>query len=178
MSELTTAARPYAKAVFEMAQDAGTLDAWSDELSAMASILSAEGASDLINSPRVNGDQKVESIAEIAGDAISDKGSNLLRALAENDRLSLVPEIASLYEAFKDEAQGTVEAELISAAEVSEDKQTAISQALEKRLGREVKLVTKIDASLMGGAIIRAGDLVIDGSIQSRLSEMKMNLSR
>jgi len=178
MSELTTAARPYAKAVFEMAQDAGTLDAWSDELSAMASILSAEGASDLINSPRVSGDQKVESIVEIAGDAISDKGSNLLRALAENDRLSLIPEIASLYEGLKDEAQGTVEAELISAEEVSEDKQTAISQALEKRLGREVKLVTKIDPSLMGGAIIRAGDLVIDGSIQTRLSEMKMNLSR
>lgn len=178
MSELTTAARPYAKAVFELAQESGQLDKWSDQLAAAAAILSADGADELINSPRMTGAQKVEAIVEVAGDAMDEKGSNLLKALAENDRLILIPEISTVYETLKTEAQGSVDAELISAMDVSEDKQAAIVQALEKRLGREVKLVTKIDESLMGGAIIRAGDLVIDGSIQSRLSEMKAVLNR
>lgn len=178
MSELTTAARPYAKAVFEMAQETDELNQWSEQLSSMAAILSANGADELINNPRMTSAQKVTAISDIAGDAINDKGVNLLRALADNDRLVIAPEIATVYEELKAEAKGSVEAELISAMAISAEQQQAISSALEKRLGREVKLVTKIDESLMGGAIIRAGDLVIDGSIQSRLSEMKAALNR
>ncbi|HHC74377.1 MAG TPA: F0F1 ATP synthase subunit delta, partial [Thiothrix sp.] len=175
---LTTAARPYAKAVFEMAQETGELDQWSAQLASIAAILSADGADALISNPRMTSAEKVSTIAEIAGDAINDKGVNLLRALADNDRLAIVPEIADVYEELKAAAQGSVEAELISAMAMSAEQQDAISRALEKRLGREVKLVTKIDETLMGGAIIRTGDLVIDGSIQSRLNEMKATLSR
>lgn len=178
MSELTTAARPYAKAVFEMAQETDSFAKWSEQLAAMSAVASAEDAAALLDHPRMTKEQKVEAFAEIVGDAIDVNGQNLLKVLGENDRLVLLPEITTLYEDLRAEAEGAVEAELISAQDVSDEQQQAIVAALQKRLGREIKLVTKVDSSLMGGAIIRAGDLVIDGSIQSRLKEMSMALSR
>ncbi len=178
MSELTTAARPYAKAVFEMAHETGALTNWSAQLAAMSAVVAADGSAALLNHPRITKEQKAEILAEAAGDALDDQGRNLLRVLAENDRFVLLPEIATIFEQLKAEAEGAVEAEITSAQEISDEQQQAIAAALQKRLGREVKLVTKVDPSLMGGAIIRAGDLVIDGSIQGRLQEMKAALAR
>lgn len=178
MSELTTAARPYARAVFEMAQEAGKLGEWSKQLAAMAAVVAAEGSASLLAHPRLSKAQKVDVFAEVAGDALFAEGRNLLAALAENDRFNLLPEIANLFEGLKAEAEGTVEAEITSAQELTADQQQTIAAALQKRLGREVKLVTKVDPLLMAGAVIRAGDLVIDGSIQSRLKEMKAALAR
>ena len=178
MYELTTAARPYAKAVFEMAHETGALTNWSAQLAAMSAVVAADGSAALLNHPRITKEQKAEILAEAAGDALDDQGRNLLRVLAENDRFVLLPEIATIFEQLKAEAEGAVEAEITSAQEISDEQQQAIAAALQKRLGREVKLVTKVDPSLMGGAIIRAGDLVIDGSIQGRLQEMKAALAR
>ncbi len=178
MSELTTAARPYAKAVFEMAQESGTLAKWSAQLEAMSAVVAAEGSSALLNHPRITKEQKAEIFAELLQDSIDDQGRNLLKVLAENDRFILLPDMATIFEQLKAEAEGAIEAEITSAQEMNEQQQQAIAAALQKRLGREVKLVTKIDPSLMGGAIIRAGDLVIDGSIQGRLQDMKAALAR
>ncbi len=178
MSELTTAARPYARAVFEMAQEAGVLPQWSAQLAAMSAVVAAEGSASLLSHPRMTKEQKADVFAEIAGDALNDQGRNLLKVLAENDRFILVPEIASIFEEMKAEAEGAVEAEIVSAQAMTDDQQRTIAAALQKRLGREVKLVAKVDPSLMGGAVIRAGDLVIDGSIQSRLKDMKAALAR
>lgn len=178
MSELTTAARPYAKAVFEMAQDAGTLPQWSAQLAAMSAVVAAEGSASLLSHPRMTKEQKAQAFSDVAGAAINDEGRNLLKVLAENDRFTLLPEIATLFEQLKAEAQGSVDVEITSAMEMTDDQQQAIAAALQKRLGREIKLTANIDPSLMGGAIIRAGDLVIDGSIQSRLKDMKAALAR
>ena len=178
MSELTTAARPYAKAVFEMAQDAGTLPQWSAQLVAMSAVVAAEGSASLLSHPRMTKEQKAQAFSDVAGAAINDEGRNLLKVLAENDRFTLLPEIATLFEQLKAEAQGSVDVEITSAMEMTDDQQQAIAAALQKRLGREIKLTANIDPSLMGGAIIRAGDLVIDGSIQSRLKDMKAALAR
>ncbi|MEZ5536771.1 MAG: F0F1 ATP synthase subunit delta [Thiolinea sp.] len=178
MSELTTAARPYAKAVFEMAQESGTLSEWSEQLAAMSAVVAAEDSAALLSHPRMSKAQKAEIFSEVIGDGLTDGGRNLLMALGENDRFVLIPEIASIYEVLKAEAEGAIEAEVISAQEMTKKQEGAIAAALQKRLGREVKLVTSIDPSLMGGAIIRAGDLVIDGSIQSRLQKMKMAMAR
>lgn len=178
MSELTTAARPYARAVFEMAQEAGVLPQWSAQLAAMSAVVAAEGSASLLSHPRMTKEQKADIFAEIAGSALDDQGRNLLKVLAENDRFILVPEIASIFEEMKAEAEGAVEAEIVSAQAMTDDQQRTIAAALQKRLGREVKLVAKVDPSLMGGAVIRAGDLVIDGSIQSRLKDMKAALAR
>ncbi|WP_020558339.1 F0F1 ATP synthase subunit delta [Thiofilum flexile] len=178
MSELTTAARPYAKAVFEMAQGAGNLAGWSQQLEAMAQVISSEDSAALLNNPRLSQDQKVDVLTDALGKHVNPDGKNLLRVLGENNRFILVPEITRLYEEFKAQAEGAIEAEVTAAMELSAAQQNAIAVALQKRLGREVKLVTKLDPSLMAGAVVRAGDLVIDGSIQSRLKEMKAALSR
>jgi len=178
MSELTTAARPYAKAVFEMAQSAGALGEWSEQLNAMSAVVASEDSAALLAHPRMSKAQKSEVFSEAIGPGLSQGGQNLLKTLGENDRFVLIPEIASIYEEMKAEAEGSVEAEVISAMEMSAEQQDKIAAALQKRLGREVKLVTSIDPSLMGGAIIRAGDLVIDGSIQSRLKAMTTSMGR
>jgi F-type H+-transporting ATPase subunit delta len=177
MSELTTAARPYAKAVFEIAEATGSLDSWSDQLSLMASIVTADGSAELLDNPKTTATQKVDAFIEVASGNLNDQGINLLKSLGENNRFALLPDMSSLFEVLKSESQGEVEGELIAAAEVSQKQEDAIVAALEKRLGCKVKLVTKIDKSLLGGAVIRVGDLVIDGSLQGRFQTMKSNLS-
>ena len=177
MSELTTAARPYAKAVFEIAEATGSLDVWSEQLDLMASIASADGSAELLNSPKASASQKVDVFVEVASGNLNDQSVNLLKSLGENNRFALLPDMSLLFEALKSESQGEVDGELIAAAEVSREQESAIVTALEKRLGRKVKLVTKIDSSLLGGAVIRVGDLVIDGSLQGRFQTLKANLS-
>ena len=177
MSELTTAARPYAKAVFELAESSGALDSWSEQLSAMASIASAEGSAELLNNPKINVAQKIDTFKELAGNSLNDQSINLLKSLGENNRFVLLPDMASLFETMKSESQGEVEGEIIAAAPMSDAQESSIVTALEKRLGRKVKLVTKIDETLLGGAVIRVGDLVIDGSLQGRFQSMKAAIS-
>lgn len=178
MSELTTAARPYAKAVFEMAQESDALQEWSDQLAAMSAVVASEDSATLLAHPRISKAEKSEIFSDVVGKGLSKGGRNLLMTLGENDRFVLIPEIASIFEDMKAEAEGAVEAQVISAMEMSDKQQAKIAAALQKRLGREVKLVTSIDPSLMGGAVIRAGDLVIDGSIQSRLKAMMTSMNR
>ncbi|HPQ95273.1 MAG: F0F1 ATP synthase subunit delta [Thiothrix sp.] len=178
MSELTTAARPYAKAVFELARDSGTLPAWSEQLAAMSAVVASEGSSALLSNPKLSSAQKVEVIGEIIGDKLTGDGRNLLAALGENDRFSLLPDMTTIFEQLRAAQEGVMEVEVISAMDMSDQQQNTIAAALQKRLGREIKMVTRIDPSLLGGAIIRAGDLVIDGSIQSRLNSMKAALGR
>ena len=177
MSELTTAARPYAKAVFEIAEATGSLDSWSEQLSLMASIVSADGSASLLESPKASASQKVDMFIDVASGNLNEQSVNLLKSLGENNRFALLPDMSSLYEELKSESQGEVEGELIAAAAVSQEQESAIVTALEKRLGRKVKLVTKINESLLGGAVIRVGDLVIDGSLQGRFQTLKSNLS-
>ena len=178
MSELTTAARPYAKAVFEMAQESGALQEWSDQLAAMSAVVATEDSAVLLAHPRISKAQKSEIFSDVVGGDLSQGGRNLLMTLGENDRFALIPEITSIFEDMKAEAEGAVETQVISAMEMSDKQQAKIAAALQKRLGREGKLVTSIDPSLMGGAVIRAGDLVIDGSIQSRLKAMMTSMNR
>jgi len=177
MSELTTAARPYAKAVFELAESSGALDTWSEQLSAMASIVSADGSAELLDNPKVNAAQKVDTFKELANGSLNDQSVNLLKSLGENNRFALLPDMASLFETMKSESQGEVEGEIIAAAAMSDAQESAIVAALEKRMGRKVKLVTKIDETLLGGAVVRVGDLVIDGSLQGRFQSMKAAMS-
>lgn len=178
MSELTTAARPYAKAVFELAQQTDALQEWSDQLAAMSAVVATEDSAALLAHPRMSKAQKTEIFSDVVGDDLSEGGRNLLATLSENDRFVLIPEIAAIFEGMKAEAEGAVEAEVVAAQKMTKKQEETIAAALQKRLGREVKLVTSIDPSLMGGAIIRAGDLVIDGSIQSRLKNMMTSMSR
>ncbi len=172
MSELTTAARPYARAVFETAQESGRLSEWSDELGFMGAVASNDDVISLLARPEMAKQAGADAFVKLCDGKLGDEAINLVRMLAENDRLSLLPEMSGLYEILKDEAEGSVEALVTSAKKLTKAEEDAISKALKKRLGRDVKLKVSVDDALLGGAIIQAGDLVIDGSLKGRLKKM------
>lgn len=178
MSELTTAARPYARAVFEMADKAGNLAEWSDSLSFMGAIASNDDVKKLLTTPQMAKHSGADAFIKLCDSKLDDNAKNLVNILAENDRLSLLPEIGALYENLKDEAEGSVEALVTTAKKLTKAEQDAIAKALKKRLGRDVKLKVSVDESLLGGAIIQAGDLVIDGTLKGRLSKMTSTMAR
>lgn len=172
MSELTTAARPYARAVFELASEKGDLDAWSKTLAFMGAVASNDDVRAILDNPKLTRAGKADAFNDICGDELNDEAKNLSRLLAEFDRLSILPEITTIFESLKDEAEGNIEATITSTQELSDDEIGRVTDALKSRLGRDVKVTTKIDESILGGMIIRAGDMVIDGSIQGRLQKM------
>lgn len=177
MAEKSTIARPYSQALFELAQEQGKLKEWSDMLQLVAAITSDPQMQALISNTSIRKDQLAELVINVAGKYVDANGQNLIKVLAENRRLEFVPEIAKQYEVLRAEAENTLDAELISAFKVSADQQKKITGALEKRLGRKISLTTRIDSTLIGGAIIRAGDLVIDGSAVGQLQRLTNALS-
>jgi len=172
MSELTTAARPYARAVFEVANEAGDLAKWSESLAFMGAVASNEEVQALLANPKMAKQAGADALIKLCDKKLNDEAENLVKMLAENDRLSLLPEMSVIYEALKDEAEGSVEALVTAAKKLTQTEEKSIAAALKKRLGRDVKLKVSVDESLLGGAIIRAGDLVIDGSLKGRLNKM------
>ncbi|MEW5756883.1 MAG: F0F1 ATP synthase subunit delta [Pseudomonadota bacterium] len=178
MAEKSTIARPYAKAVFELAKAEGKFGGWSDMLRALAAVAGDPAAQKVFRSPSVSKEQVVSLIADVLGNTLSADGLNLVKLLAENKRLALLPEIAAMFEQLRAEAEKTIDAEVISAFEVSAAEQQKIKAALKNRMGREVNLSVRIDPSLIGGAIIKAGDLSIDGSVAGKLQRLATTLSR
>ena len=178
MAENSTIARPYARAVFEIAREQGKLKPWSDMLALVAQIMEHEGMADIAGATTVNRDVVAGIIIELGGSAFTPEAQNMVRVLAENRRLTLAAEIAAQYEVLRAEAENTLDAELRSAQDVSDDIKLAISKALEKRLGRKVNLVVTKDETVIGGAVVKAGDLVIDGSAAGRLQKLTAALVR
>lgn len=186
MAENRTLARPYARAVFELARTGNALGAWSRALNAAAAVVADERVSELLGNPRVDEDALVGLVCEVAGEADAEaaatlgaeQGRNFLRLLADNDRLAALPEIAELYDDLKDEAEDSIDVSVVSAAELDDATQAKFVDALSKRLGRNVRLSCSVDPSLIGGAVIRADDLVIDGSLKSRLGKLASALIR
>ncbi|CAA6810770.1 MAG: ATP synthase delta chain (EC [uncultured Thiotrichaceae bacterium] len=172
MSELTTTARPYARAVFELAKENGTLTEWSDALSFMGAVASDENVASVLDTPTLTREGKAEAFIELCESNIDDKQQNLVKLLAEYGRIEILPQVSTLFEAMKDEEEGSIEATIVSTSELSDEEKDKIATALKARLDRDVKITTEIDKSILGGMIIRAGDMVIDGSIQGRLQKM------
>ena len=172
MAEAITVARPYAQAAFMYANEQQALKDWSEMLSLLAAVASDTDMQQLIDSPHLTETRLADLFIEIAGDRINSNGTNFIRVLASNGRLKLLPEIAALYEIQRRDAEGRIQAELVTAFPASESQQAEVIASLRKRLGRDVELSCSTDAGLLGGAIIRAGDLVIDGSIRGKLERL------
>ena len=177
MSELTTTSRPYAKAVFELAKEDGKLTDWSDSLSFMGAVARNEDVIKVMKSPRMTRTAKADAFVALCDGRLDDKQQNLVKLLSEYNRLDHLPVIASLFENLKDDEEGSVEVVVTSSQEMSKDEVKRVADAMTKRLGREVKIKTNIDASILSGMIIRAGDMVIDGSLQGRLNKMNNALN-
>lgn len=178
MAEKTTIARPYAQAAFDLAQVAGDLKGWSAMLQLVAMVTENATMKDLIGNPGVKRDKLVELIIDIGGDNLNEAGKNFVRVLGENKRLNVLTEIVVLYEQQRAEAEKSVDAQVVSAFALSKAQITELSEALKKRLGRDVNLVAKLDESIIGGAIVQAGDLVIDGSVTGQLNKLSHALMR
>ena len=176
MAEKTTIARPYAEAVFEMAHAKDQLKEWSALLQTVAVIVADADMQSIIGNTSVNKSQIAQLIIDVAGGVMTDQGRNLIKLLADNRRLNVVAEITDLFETLKAEAEKTVEAEIVSAQEISSAQQSMITNKLKARLGREVSLKCTVDESLVGGAIIKAGDMVIDGSVSGKLNKLSVEL--
>lgn len=172
MADRATIARPYARAAFAHAQEANQLPAWSKLLGAAAAGAADSRVARLIGNPHVTSEELVDLLGGLSKQAAGDAGRNFLRALAANRRLALLPLIAEQFEKLRADVEGVVDVEVIAAREIAAPQEKRLAAALAKRLGREVRMHTRIDESLLGGAIVRAGDLVIDGSLKGRLERL------
>lgn len=172
MIEPITLARPYARAAFEHARVAGELAQWQDALEQLAAVTRDHKVSVMLKSPSQTAQQRAENLAALIGDALPASVVNLLMIMADNGRLSLLPEVAALFEQFKQAVESTVTVVVTSAYPLSDDETRVLSETMTSKLDRSVTLTSETDPSLLGGAIIRADDLVIDGSVRGRLDKL------
>ncbi|HYW92871.1 MAG TPA: F0F1 ATP synthase subunit delta [Gammaproteobacteria bacterium] len=173
MAEVTTLARPYAKALFELARSEASLDAWSHRLERLAAVVDNEEVREVIRSPKVPPAQVAELIVEAAGaEALGDSGRNLVRLLAENRRLLLLPQVRDLYATMRADEEGTIDVEVVSAIALTDDQRREMESALARRFGKQIRLHNTVDEGILGGAVVHAGDVVIDGSVQAKLGRL------
>ena len=176
MADNNTVARPYAQAVFELANEGGDLGSWSESLDIAGQLLADKGLVEYLGNPGFNDEQRLEFLTGLFAkakakllDGKNEQGTNFLKLLLEYRRVAVLPEIAEHFEALKAKVENSVDAVVTSAAKLSKGQIDEIASALQERLGCDVRVETEIDENLIGGAVIRAGDVVIDGSLRARL---------
>jgi F-type H+-transporting ATPase subunit delta len=182
MADFTTVARPYAKASFAVAEAGSSLAAWSQALHGAAAVVSDAQAKDFLARPSLSAKERAAFLvavlekSAVGGVFGSREGKNLLRIVSENGRLAALPEIAAQFDKLKALAENRVTVKLVSASEVDAAQVERVAAALKRRLGRDVEIETEIDPQLLGGAVVRADDRVIDGSVRSRLQRLAGSL--
>jgi F-type H+-transporting ATPase subunit delta len=177
MADKTTIARPYARAAFEEARANGGLAAWSDALGTGAAAVRDPQIAPLLDNPKVTKADLAQLLIGIAAGKLGEDGSNFIRTLAENHRLGYLPEISELFDALKDASEGVADVRVTSAAPLDPSEQDILREALSRRLKRQVRMHCQTDPALIGGAVLQAGDLVIDGSLRSRLESLAHELT-
>jgi F-type H+-transporting ATPase subunit delta len=176
MAEPTTIARPYAEAAYEIARDQNALPVWSEMLRFSATVVGDTRVAAALDNPRLSAGDKEALVLSIAGDNLSGDGRSFLRVLIEADRISLLPQIAVLFDLLKDDAERVAKATIESAFPLSDSQTGEITAALEKRYGKKVDATVVVNPALIGGARITVGDAVLDGSVQAKLASMASQL--
>ena len=174
--DITTIARPYAEAVFDIAKASGDLDAWSSALNALAAVVEDPQIADQVGNPNVPTETLRDLIFGITGEGLTEPMQNMVRVLAGNKRLVLLPEVARLFDQLKAVAEGLRKIDIVSAYAVNATQQKTLAAALKKRFGDDVELSLEKDPDLIGGLMIRAGDIVIDGSVRGKLDQLTNEL--
>jgi len=177
MADRSTIARPYARAAFEQARASKRLAPLSEALVTGASVVQDARVKNLLGNPSVSPAQLAQLVIGIAGDSLNEHGRNFVQTLAENRRLGYLPEIAAIFNELKDAEEGVVDVTVTSAAALDQQQQLTLSEALARKLKRQVRLHCETDPALIGGAVLRAGDLVIDGSLRARLVALATELT-
>lgn len=171
MSELVTVARPYAKAAFDFAVEHQRVEQWQAMLSFSAEVSRNDQMAELL-SGAVAPETLSETFIAVCGDQLDQAGQNLIKVMAENGRLAVLPDVLEQFMEMRAAHESTVEVEVISVSQLKDEQLAKITAAMEQRLSRKVKLNCKIDKSVIAGVVIRAGDMVIDGSIRGRLDRL------
>ncbi|PJG82526.1 F0F1 ATP synthase subunit delta [Caviibacterium pharyngocola] len=180
MSELTTIARPYAKAAFDFAveqaaTDKSAVEKWTEMLNFAAEVVKDDAMKELLTSS-LSANKLADTVISICGEQLNQYGQNLIRLMAENKRLTVLPAVLSEFQSYVEEHQATAEVDVVSAQPLSEAQRKKIITAMEKRLARKVKLNCSTDSTLIAGAIIRTDDFVIDGSSRGQLNRLASEL--
>ena len=178
MADFTTAARPYANAIFDIANGADTLDSWSDALANLANVVNDTQMSELLNNPEMGKAQKGELLIQVLADKLNEQQQNLVKLMAENGRLIIMKDVQEQFEVARAKAENKVDAEVVSAFELSAQQTDELINTLKNKLGCDITLTTTIDESLIGGVVIKAGDTIIDASMKSQLDSLALSLGR
>ncbi|MFI9651673.1 F0F1 ATP synthase subunit delta [Guyparkeria halopsychrophila] len=178
MSENTTVAISYAKAVQDLSADAAQAKHWSETLAGLAAVAQNPDMVAFLGDDSRSRDARVAGFVKVVEDAVDKQALNLVRLLGENDRLDILPEVAAEFEKLRAEAERRIVASVVSAKPLTDEQSNQIKTALGKRLDRTVELETTVDEDLIGGAVIRAGDLLIDGSMRGELEHLAVQMSR
>ena len=177
MAEIATLARPYANALFDLARGDNALSEWSNMLSVLLGVVEEEKVEIFLEAPENSAKEKALRLSELCGEEIDDRARKLLLALAEHDRLKLLSEVSRQFESLKAEAERLLAVKIQSARELSKNQIESFSDALKSRYGKEVSLEIDVNSDLIGGAVITAGDMVIDGSIRGKLNKLRDSLA-
>lgn len=176
MSELSTLARPYAAAAFKSAKETGNASVWSDSLTFVSEIAKSDELSAAAHNPKVGKDKLIGLIMDICQDYVHAEAKNLVKILIENDKFSIVPQVAELFEKYRADDEGYVNVDVVTAYPLSGSEQVAYVSSLEKQLNKKVHATVSVDQSLIGGILAKAGDKVIDGSIKGQLHQLAKKL--
>ena len=178
MAELATLARPYANAVFSLARETRALDVWARRLGVLAAAAAEERVRTLLESPEVPAERKAFHLADVCGDEVDERGRKFLLVLARNGRLGLLGEISRRFDELKAAEERNLDVEVLSTYPLTEAQAERLRNALQVKFGKEVRLTSEVDPRLLGGAVVRAGDTVIDGSVRGRLDKLAESLAR
>lgn len=178
MADYSTQARPYAKAVFELARDGKAFGTWSEALAALSKLVATPELARLVGHPALTRTELAGVFMQALGGKLPAEAVALVRLLVENGRVQALPAIAEQFEQLRAAAEARVDVEITSAADVPQPQRQQLSAAIGKRLQRDVTISWKTDAALIAGALIRAGDLVIDGSVRGELDRLQTALTR
>lgn len=174
--DITTIARPYAEAAFARAQESGAIPAWSGALNLLGALAGDPAMAAQINNPEIPRDLARDMLLDLGGETLPTEARNLVKLLAENKRLSVLPEIAKVFEELETRNKGIRQVHIRSAYALDAQLQKLLAKALKAKLNAEVELTVEKDTSLIGGIEIRADDLVIDGSVRGKLQRLASEL--
>ncbi len=177
MSELATLARPYAKAYFRLALEEGQMELRSRELALLAVIIRDSSFIQYLSRPEWTAVQQADLVCRIPEEPLSSTATGLVNELAHYKRLALLPQVFVLYELYRSEAQSTMDVQVTTAFPLSDTEEAEIIRSLSVRMARTVKAHVEIDPSLMGGLVVRAGDLVIDASVRGKIARLRDTLN-
>ncbi len=178
MAELATLARPYASAAFDIAKDQNQLDRWSDVLRLLTQTIQVSEVRQLIESPVHSPARKALGLTDLLGDQLTDSMRRFIQVLADNRRLELIPQVREAFEVRLEEERRTLAVEVTAAVELSDSERQRFEDALRRRFERDINLSSIVDPSVLGGALIRAGDTVLDGTVRGKLEKLRAHMQR